>query len=170
MGEQDWCLEGLNYSIWGKTLMSSGSSREGNMMSVGVKAPGSREALSSRAGCSSVRGSLCCSWGQSKRPAPIWPAQIHPSLINAAPTQPLCGTGRLRNALCLVNVGAKGLLAVGAESKRTWPGLLGSKNCFDLSSILFVYSQRAPGISLWALPSLFSIQLWNTKHFFIPGQ
>lgn len=99
--------------------MSSGSSREGNMMSVGVKAPGSREALGSRAGCSSVRGSLCCSWGQNKGPAPIWPAQIHPSLINAAPTQPLCGTRRLRNALCLVNVGAKGLLAVGAESKRT---------------------------------------------------
>lgn len=106
MGEQDWCLEGLNYSIWGKTFKSSGSSREGNMMSVGVEAPGSREAPSSRAGCSSMGGSLCCSWGQS--PAPIWPAQLHPSLLHAAPTQPFRGTGRLRNASCLNAKGSKG--------------------------------------------------------------
>lgn len=69
MGEQDWCLEGLNYSIWGNTFKSSGSSREGNMMSAGIEALGSREAQSSRAGCSSRRGFLCCSWGQSTGPA-----------------------------------------------------------------------------------------------------
>lgn len=47
-----------------------------------------------------------------------------------------------------VRAGMKGLEAAGVESNRTWPRLSGSKSGFDLSSILFVYSEQAPSISL----------------------
>lgn len=70
------------------------------MMSVEVQAPGSREAPSSRTGCSSARGLLCCSLGQSSgSSAPVWPAHAHPGLINAAWTQLPCSTREARQCL-----------------------------------------------------------------------
>lgn len=69
------------------------------MMSVEVEAPGSREAESSRAGCSS---------GWSNGSTPLWPAHIHPGLINTVLTQLLCSPGRRGNAFCLCEGGGKG--------------------------------------------------------------
>lgn len=53
-------------------------------------------------------GLLCCSSGRSNDPAPVWPAHVHPGLINTALTQLLCSPGRLGNALGLCESRSKG--------------------------------------------------------------
>lgn len=116
MGEQDWCLEGLNYSIWGNTFKSSGSSRGGTWW----------------AGCSSMGRLLCYSLGWSNDPAPVWPTHVHPGLINTALTQLLCSPGRLGNALCLCECGSKGPGGCWCRQSQTESGL----DCQDQGTAL----------------------------------